>query len=236
MFLKIAIEKKVIVALLASIFMHNISNAKEIKTDSPFYARIDVGLSQPSEKLYNDDIYYNKRLLRSELYGVGAGYIFNNNVRSDLILTGRTNYKFSYTGTNDDGDINANQQIRSTTLMLNTYYNMPVNDSFSPYVNAGFGVSKISMGDYSAAYNAGEFIHYAGPNRNYNLAWNIGFGAQMKLTSNLSCDTFFRFIDLGKTKTQYISISSNNSNVGSDIAAPFLLQSYETGISLIYRF
>jgi opacity protein-like surface antigen len=236
MFLNITIERKSIIALMASIFMCNIVNAEEIKTESPFYARIDVGLSQPNEKLDSNDTYYNQRLLRSEFYGVGAGYIFNKNVRSDLTLTGRTNYKFSYDGTNDDGNINANQQISSTTLMLNTYYNVPVNDTFSPYVNAGLGVSRISMGDYYATYNDGELVHSSGSNNNYNLAWSIGLGAQVKLTNNLSCDTFFRFIDMGKTKTQSISISNNNSNVGSDSAAPFLLQSYETGISLIYRF
>lgn len=236
MFSNITIDKKAIIILAASVFMCNSVNAEEVKAKSPFYARIDAGLSQPNGKLDNNDIYYNERLLRSEFYGAGIGYIFNKNVRTDLILTGRTNYKFSYDGTNDDGDIKANQQISSTTLMLNAYYNAPVNDIFSPYVNAGLGLSRISVGDYYAAYNAGEYIHTADSSSSYNLAWNIGLGAQTKITNELSCDAFFRFIDMGKTKTQSISISNNGNNIGSDDAAPFLLQSYETGISLIYKF
>lgn len=232
MVLKKSTEKNAIIALVASVFIHNVVNAEEIKTESPFYARIDAGLSIPSEKLDGNDTYYNQRLLRSELYGVGAGYIFNKNVRTDLIFTARTNYKFSYDGNYNGDNINASQQISSSTLMANTYYNVPVNDTFSPYVNVGLGVSRISMGDYSSDYNSGEFTYFIGSNKIYNFAWNIGFGAQVKLTNDFSVDTFFRFIDLGKTKTQQKSMSNDTP----DAVAPFLLQSYETGISLIYRF
>ncbi|MCT4635134.1 MAG: outer membrane beta-barrel protein [Rickettsiales bacterium] len=232
MFLNITIDKKAIIILAASVFMCNFANAKSCDKKSPFYARIDAGLSQPSEKLDNNNTYYNQKLLRSEFYGAGIGYIFNKNIRSDLTLTGRTNYKFSFDGSYDGDNITANQQISSTTLMLNTYYNAPVNEIFSPYVNVGLGLSRISMGDYSSNYNAGDFTVSSGSNSNYDLAWNVGFGLQSKLTNDFSFDTFFRFIDLGKTKTQSMTVSNSTP----DTVSPFLLQSYETGISLIYRF
>lgn len=241
-FLNRYVARNFITILVSSICITNIASAED--KDLPLYVRLDVGLSQPNGKLDNNDFYYGQKLARSELYGAGIGYVFNKNVRTDLTLTGRSSYKFSYSGKTNPGTdnefvINANQNISSTTLMLNTYYNVPVNKTLSPYVNVGLGISQINAGSYSAVHSSSsnyDLVYSSGSNKDYNLAWNIGLGAQVKLTNNLACDAFFRFIDLGKTKAQNISLATNNKNVDSYSVAPFLLQSYETGISLIYRF
>jgi opacity protein-like surface antigen len=238
-----SLNKKHIIILAASIFIHTAAIAEDNKEQSPYYIRLDAGLSQPNGKL-NEDDYSSQRLLRGEFYGVGAGYIFNSNIRTDLTLTARSNYKFSYSGTEKDEDsidttTVSNQNFSSTTLMLNAYYNIPVNNVFSPYINVGIGGSRISTGRYySTQSQPGEsdIISSSSSSKNYNLAYTIGLGAQVKLNNNFSLDTFFRYIDLGKTKRQNISQSSNNNTIGSSNIAPFLLQSYELGISLIYRF
>lgn len=236
------IMKKVIIISMA-VLMHNVASAESIKDKSPYYIRLDAGISQPKGKLNNDDIYFDQSLKRAEFYGAGVGYIFNENIRSDLTLTGRSNYKFSYSGSNSDDTVNnANQKIQATSLMLNTYYTVPVNNVFVPYINAGIGVSKIFASDYSslqlAQNDLGEIEKYAyssGSSTKYNFAWNLGFGTQIKSTNDLAIDVFFRFIDLGKTKTQNISIYKDGVYQSSEKSRSWL-QSYEAGISLIYRF
>ncbi len=230
MFLNIFEKKKHLITLLISTLLCNIASAEETEAT---YLRLDAGLTQSSEKLGNNDTYYKQNLDGAEFYGFGAGYIFNKNIRTDLTLTGRTNSKFSYEGEYFGNSVSANQNISSTTLMLNAYYSLPINNTFSPYINAGLGAARISMGDYSSSYNSGEATYSISSSTNYNFAWNLGLGGQMKLNKNLAFDAFFRFIDFGKTKTQYKSMSNDDT---PDAVDSFSLRSYETGISLIYRF
>lgn len=232
MFFNISKNKKAITILLSTTFLFNIANAEDMNVNSS-YLRLDAGVTQATSKLDNNDTYYNKKLDGAEFYGFGAGYIFNKNIRADLTLTGRTDYKFSYDGPYNGEAINANQNLNITTLMLNAYYNVPINDTFSPYINAGLGIAKIKTKDYTSSYNLNEFLYSINSNTSYNPAWNIGLGCQMKLNNNLSFDSFFRFIDFGKTKTQYKSMSNE---VTQEEVQAFSIKSYEAGISLIYRF
>ncbi len=232
MFFNISKNKKAIIILLSTTFLFNISNAEDMNVNSS-YLRLDAGVTQATSKLDNNDTYYNKKLDGAEFYGFGAGYIFNKNIRSDLTLAGRTDYKFSYDGPYNGEAINANQNLNITTLMLNAYYSVTINDTFSPYINAGLGIAKIKTKDYTSSYNLNEFLYSINSNTSYNPAWNIGLGCQMKLNNNLSFDSFFRFIDFGKTKTQYKSMSNE---VTQEEVQAFSIKSYEAGISLIYRF
>lgn len=221
--------------LLSSFFFSNLSYAEQAKK-TPYYVRLDAGLSNPKNNLSEEE-YFSVKPLRSSFYGIGVGYVFNKNIRSDLIFTDRASYQFSYTGiVNGDQDVTANQKFRSKTLMLNTYYSLPINEIVTPYFNLGIGASKVSTTAYYAKYTSGDdLIYNSAPTHKYNLAWNIGLGSQFKMTDSITFDAFVRYIDLGKTQTQIHNLSDNGKVTGSTVA-PFALQSYETGISFIYRF
>ena len=134
----------------------------------------------------------------------------------------------------------ANQKFNSSTLMFNTYFVLPINDILSPYLNIGLGISKITSGKYLAIYSMEKKSDYIYRSNSvdscYNLAWNAGFGNQIKLTNDISIDAFFRYINLGKTRTQTLLVFNEGKIRDQIKVAPFLLQSYEAGISLIYRF
>lgn len=92
--------------------------------DAGFYLRADIGVSQfaagsciGKEKAFTG--------------GIGAGYRFNKNFRTDVTL----NYSGKYKP--------ACQEIRNWTAMLNGYFDFPTNSIITPYVGVGVGWMRV---------------------------------------------------------------------------------------------
>ena len=67
------------ISLLSSIVIFSSALAEDNKEKTPYYVRLDAGLSSISGSI-NEENYDNQKLKRAELYGFGIGYIFNKNI------------------------------------------------------------------------------------------------------------------------------------------------------------
>jgi opacity protein-like surface antigen len=97
-------------------------------------------------------------------YGVGIGYHWSKNFRTDVTFdrrntdfyTGRGNYQYSYTTTTPApasvvtattvrGTVSDDTQVKSGTLLLNGYYDVGSYGGFTPYIGAGMGFALLNI-------------------------------------------------------------------------------------------
>ena len=114
--------------------------------------------------------------------GVGAGYVVNEFVRTDLMLQARK----SNTKTNT---ILTKGSVMSRGAMLNAYLTGHNDTIFTPYVMVGAGLgqnsAKIKNGTNKATL------------KKTGLIWNAGLGCQAKVHDNVSVDLAYRYVSLG---------------------------------------
>lgn len=217
--------------IIASLLTLNASaDNKEIPS---MYVRLDIGASFPSgsfDKIKNP--YYDDKVDRAWFSGIGIGYAFNSNIRTDLVLTNRYLYRFHATEDQGTDTVSTKQNFGNTSLMANLYYDFNNTSIITPYINFGIGASCNRNGDYNQSYNNAKHITTTS-GKNYDFAWNAGIGLQTKLTQGFYADLFFRYIDLGKFEDK----SYNDLISGAtETSSPGSIQNKELGLSLIYKF
>ena len=98
-------------------------------------------------------------------------------------------------------------RIESKRLMLNAYYDVPINSTFNLFGGGGLGVANLSTSGnqhYTVAQNpgAGMLVGSIWPHRSENnLAGSITGGVSAKINSNLVLETGVRYIDMGRYHT-----------------------------------
>ena len=139
---------------------------------------------------------------------VGYGLDFGNGFRSDVELSYNTTTKDSknvsgnivtvaggQTMSNVEvGDVPMELQTKSTTLMLNGYYDIKTGTEWTPYVMAGVGYAHVDNTIKDVMGTEAE------KHRADNFAYQAGVGVSYALTSNIALDAGYRYIDLGKTE------------------------------------
>lgn len=135
--------------------------ALEDGSAGPFYLRGDIGWSFLEWDGGSDDSALD--------VGVGAGIMWNDVLRSDV----RLNWSGNYDTTISDLD--------ATTLTGNTYIDIPLDLTFTPYVGAGAGWGWVD-GDNG--------------NDESGFTWNVTAGATFSLTDSLALDAGYRYRDI----------------------------------------
>ncbi|MCH9753633.1 MAG: outer membrane beta-barrel protein [Alphaproteobacteria bacterium] len=122
------------------------------------------------------------------------------------------------------------QKISIHSFMLNHYYDFANKSSkFTPYVMAGFGISKVKSKTITR-----EFINHVVKSDlettqikpSNNFTYQLGFGVDMKLTKNTSLDFGVRHVNYGK-------INLSDDTIGR---TQIKLQSNEILMGLKYQF
>jgi len=206
---------------------------------SPFYLKLNTGISEPSYSLKNEDFYPTKKLPRSGFVGGGVGYVFNDKISSDIMLTFRSPHKFSHYHSNSDRTQNTTQNFTSHTALANLYYTVYQHETWKPYISAGVGISKNRSGRY---YSYDEFDDsttiqgHANPKTQLEFAWALGAGMQTQLSKNLSVDCFYKYSSLGKAPSIKISHDQTGEPERNYHIMPGMLNSHEIGLGLVWRF
>ena len=78
--------------------------------------------------------------------------------------------------------------VEQQRYMLQLYYEMPIHSVIRPYLNAGAGAS------YTEVSFSGE------KSDKTTFAWNAGAGLTLNVSSSMSVDLGYRYIDTGKPK------------------------------------
>ncbi|EKT62281.1 outer membrane protein [Providencia burhodogranariea] len=117
------------------------------------------------------------------------------------------------------------------TLMVNTYYDMPVNEYVSPYIMAGVGAAFLKNSANMQSNVAGQDIQSHSTSNKTNLAWALGTGVSWKVNENISIETGYTYTDVGNIKnslTGHNGINANqfNSNTKPQLHTLFAGASY----------
>lgn len=128
--------------------------------------------------------------------GVAVGYDFNDQyqlpVRIDFSAKFRSNAESNQTFTDDFANSESiKNKVRMDTYMVNGYYDFYNSSDFTPYLTAGIGMSHLK---HNISDEEGETMS---ANSN-NFAWGVGAGVKYAITSNISIDASYRYIDGGK--------------------------------------
>ena len=139
---------------------------------------------------------YNQAPKSTPVYGIGAGYKFDNR---NVLTRVDINFQYSrakYRGTPAAGII-SKQKIDSFAAFINGYYDVCFAKAqrFVPYLTAGLGMSrnkagKLTLGTPSAT---GRTIN--------SFAWNAGAGFKFNFNERVAIDLGYRYMDLGTTKS-----------------------------------
>jgi len=160
------------------------------------------------------------------IFGLGAGYQFNNYFRADVTGEYRSG---GYHATESAGGCNglpagcADQYgaaFHSTVLLLNGYVDLGTWYNVTPYIGAGVGTSINNFGgiiDYNLSYY-GESSGYAPNKTSTELAYALMTGFSYSLTPNIKLDFGYRYLDMGRI--------ASNSIVCNSLPCPLESQHY----------
>lgn len=95
-------------------------------------------------------------------------------------------------------------KTKADTLMVNVYYDIPVNNDISAYLMAGAGAAFI-RNDVSWDTNVAGQALSAGASKNVtNLTWSAGAGISWNINENISLDTGIPIPMPGRQKTELL--------------------------------
>jgi opacity protein-like surface antigen len=176
-------------------FVHNI------------YIRADYGAGMPVQL-------GRTHFQRSQMYGGGIGYKFNQALRADI------NFQRRKLGVKRRADrIPGINDIQHSVIFLNAYLDLMDEDSYvTPYLTAGLGHSENKAKGFTFSFNDGvnSFTANSRGGSSRDLAWNAGAGVALRLTKNLSLEANYKFVDIGKVRS-YSTITLNGASTSGDV-------------------
>lgn len=131
------------------------------QTNTGFYLRSDVGASFLRWNAFNNDT--------GLIVAVGAGYQWNDNFRTDI--TGQWAGGYNIASGND---------IHTTKILANGYFDLANSTAFTPYVGLGLGYGWADGNTYGSTSGVAVAAHV---------------GVAYNMTSNLALDVGYNFID-----------------------------------------
>ena len=109
---------------------------------------------------------------------------------------------------------NYKQKLKLHALMVNLYYNLPLENRFIPYLGLGLGYAHINYGEASRFTKQTNFTKsYEGKNSN-NLSYALMMGSIIKINKKFDIDIGYRFQDFGKSKGFNYMIFNNIQRSG----------------------
>ena len=93
-------------------------------------------------------------------------------------------------------------KVKTQSVMLNAYYDVPTGTILTPFVGGGIGYGKIkgqmSYGAFSESMEDDKFV------------WQVGAGIGAKLTENVIFDVGYRYVDWGSSSQGVVSIDTTS--------------------------
>jgi opacity protein-like surface antigen len=189
-----------------------------------WYLRGDIGFSNQSVKNVldtNSAAYNNVGVAQTSSFGsagifdLGVGYRVNNWFRADV--TGQYRGKSNFTGLDVvtgtgplAGFVGTDSYTATKSelvLLANAYVDLGTWWCVTPFVGAGLGTARVSVGNFTDtgdAINGGLQTHsfnYAGQASQWNFAWALHAGLAYKVSPGLTLELAYTYLDLGKGMT-----------------------------------
>ncbi|GLK56952.1 opacity protein-like surface antigen [Methylopila capsulata] len=175
--------------------------------DNPFFKR--AGLSKYKDEDLDDAF----------IIGGGAGYKWNNWVRTDVTVDYETKADFkgrlgcpSCAGSSSSSI--EKSKISALTFLANAYFDLGTWEGFTPYVGAGIGASRIHMSGFRSK-NPGDTGYADGPGSgsDWNFAWALMAGVGYQVSDNVVIDANYRYVNLGDVKSKSYTAAGESGRV-----------------------
>ena len=193
------------------------ASAAASAADTGWYGSVHVGRQINSGAAINEGTHSpgtpSYDLQSGAVGGIAVGRPIGNGLRLEAELRYRDididgSYRAGPTGGRSNEQFSVRGNLRSTTLMVNALYDLPVAGAFKPYLKAGIG----------AAHNVGNadinitptFANMGLPadlrsvfpeGSNTSLAYAVGAGVGYAITPRMTLDLGYQYIHLGRAKT-----------------------------------
>lgn len=182
--------KKILLAATAFALVSAFATSSQAECDG-FYGALRVGVAQhdvsaPSSDLMSTDesLDDNRMMLAGAL-----GYRYRN-FRGELEYVWREH-------THDDTEFDV-AKFKTYSYMLNAYWDFMPDHWWSPYVNAGVGLTQLQYSNIDKASGNNNAI--GGNYEPMNFTWSVGAGLSLKVTNRLNVDAGYRYFDVGSIR------------------------------------
>jgi opacity protein-like surface antigen len=191
-----------------------------------WYLRGDIGFSNQQVKELrntNDALYTGLSSFDEHtgfdtggIFGVGAGYQFNNWFRADITgqYRGRSNFKgtdvttFPGVGGTANGIDNYSASKSELLFLANAYVDLGTWWCVTPFIGAGIGASRVTISNFTdngltnsqTTYVGGPPVAssvYAASGSQWNFAWAAHAGLAYQVTPSLTLELAYSYVDLG---------------------------------------
>ncbi|MET4389989.1 opacity protein-like surface antigen [Bradyrhizobium sp. F1.4.3] len=199
-----------------------------------WYLRGDIGFSNQR----TSDVHYGRESAYSQLtsfnqqssfdtggiYGVGAGYRFNNWFRADITgqYRGNANMKATdrFTGTAGgvayNGIDNYGASKSEWLVLANAYVDLGTWWCITPFIGAGVGGARVSIANFSDTgtnnlpFSTTSFAT-APTGSKWNFAWAAHAGLAYQVNPNLVLELAYSYVSLGEGQTGVLSDYTGNT-------------------------
>lgn len=193
-----------------------------------WYLRGDIGFSNQSVQSIrntNPALYANLLSLDEKtgfdtggVFGLGAGYQFNNWFRVDVIgqYRGNTNFhgldltSFPNGGATGFGSDVYNASKSEWVFLANAYVDLGTWWCVTPYIGAGVGTARVSIANFTDSGVAtlfppgsgvGPSLVSAQTGSQWNFAWALHAGLAYKVSPNMTVELGYSYLNLGDGTT-----------------------------------
>ncbi|WP_053239852.1 outer membrane protein [Pleomorphomonas koreensis] len=157
-----------------------------------------------------------EKMLGAADFGVGAGYKFNDYLRTDLTLDYETPAKFrgslwcqTSCGSGNYYDTER-VKISAWSALANVYADLGNFHGIVPYVGAGAGASYLRTSSVETSNKDASGPNPKGDGK-WNFAWALMAGVEYPINDQLSLDLGYRYLNLGDARTGYVDDGAGNS-------------------------
>ena len=180
---------------------------------SGWYLRGDIGMTNQQVKSLDNALYptfdsvstVQKDFDSGWLFGLGAGYQFNSWFRADV--TGEYRGGTSFHGLDlvrigaAQSDDNYWAKKSEWLFLANAYVDLGTWYGLTPFIGAGVGFSRVTIGDFKDIGVVGAGGGYGNSASKWNFAWAAHAGLAYRVSPAFTVELAYRYVDLGKGTT-----------------------------------
>ena len=179
-----------------------------------WYLRGDIGFSNQRVSRLNNvlDATYttssqNLGFNTAGIFGLGAGYRFNNWLRADVTGEYRGNSQFfgkdvlTFPGGFNTDTYHATKS--EWVVLANAYVDLGTWWCMTPFIGAGVGGARVSINNFTdqsitnAGLGAQAGLAFGDNVSKWNFAWALHAGVAYKVTPNFTVELAYRYLDMG---------------------------------------
>ena len=178
---------------------------------SGWYLRGDIGFSNQSVKRLESPDYSAPGITNvtttglgfdtAGIFGLGAGYHFNNWLRADVTGEYRGNANLhAYQVITGPGAVYPDQYTGSKSewlVLANAYVDLGTWWCVTPFVGAGVGASRNTISNFTDTNVAYGSVASAPDTSKWSFAWALHAGLAYRISPSLTLELAYRYVDLG---------------------------------------